>query len=328
MKSEVKLAVLLVFFVFLIVALLLGEHLSKARTQVQDTSLGVVAPGVSLAGGGTGIGDPAGGSGEVRTFSMGGMSFDAPTQPATELSRVPGRTGDSGSSSGQAFGGGVAPIGQAGNQTGSPMNEPGTRALPVDLIDAGTPGAASSPSGGAGPAAPRHNADDDGKHPVRRGETLSIIAKRYYADAAFARALGNYNRQRLTPQGGIKEGVTLRIPPKEVLLAAGAVPSTGPSASTIPSDATLPPPLPSGEPARAAGTQDDAAAAPSTYTIKSGDTPMAIARKTLGSAQRWRDIMKANPGLDENRLRVGQTIKIPKKPEGRGETRTAGDRSR
>jgi len=341
-KSEVKLAVLLVFFVFLIVALLLGEHLSKARTQVQDTSLGVVAPGVSLAGSEQGLGGMSDGAGG-RAGSMGGsmdfggpfegrgLGLSMPTQPAAELTRVGGGSGSSSGSSatGQAFGGGVAPAG------GSPG-----RALPVDLTNA-NPGANGNSNGqgglggepsmmsdspSAGTSVGAHDPSTDGKHPVRRGETLVIIAKRYYADGALARALAIYNRSKLNLDGGLQIGVTLRIPPKSVLLAGGGAAEPEATPGPIPGRSDAPARRDGGRPSVAGnaggpgGTTPPGTLAPevgTTYTVKAGDTPMAIARKTLGTAQRWRDIMKANPGLDENRLKIGQTLKVPKKTEAR-----------
>jgi nucleoid-associated protein YgaU len=322
-KSEVKLAVLLVFFVFLIVALLLGEHLSKARTQVQDTTLGVVAPGVSLADGPVGgsISDPTGGpagGGDGRTISMGGLEFAAPTQPVAELTRVmgsgAGRQSEQ-SSTGQAFGGGVAPIG----------GELAARALPVELDERPAPVAGVPVGAGQGPEGTAHNPSDDGRHPVRRGETLAIIAKRYYGDTAVAAALGQYNQRMLTARGTLREGVTLRIPPKSVLLLGGqAGASTGGAATG--GGAAAVPAVPSAAPGSGSagsagrGAGREAPAEPvgeSTYTVKAGDTPMSIARRTMGSAQRWREIMRANPGLDENRLRIGQTIKIPRRAEQR-----------
>lgn len=49
------------------------------------------------------------------------------------------------------------------------------------------------------------------------------------------------------------------------------------------------------------------------WTIRSGDTLSSIAEATLGDANRWQEILDANPGLRANRLRVGQTITLPPK---------------
>ena len=63
-------------------------------------------------------------------------------------------------------------------------------------------------------------------------------------------------------------------------------------------DDPIPPPPPAG------GT---------TYVIKKGDNLWRIAERYLGNPQRYRDILAANPGLDEKKLPIGQTIKIPPK---------------
>jgi nucleoid-associated protein YgaU len=47
------------------------------------------------------------------------------------------------------------------------------------------------------------------------------------------------------------------------------------------------------------------------YTIQDGDTLGAIAAVFYGSAQHWRRIVDANPGLDPGALSTGQVIAIP-----------------
>ena len=49
------------------------------------------------------------------------------------------------------------------------------------------------------------------------------------------------------------------------------------------------------------------------YVIRPKDTLWSLAKHFLGDGKRWREIMLANPGLDPNKLRVGQTITIPPK---------------
>lgn len=53
------------------------------------------------------------------------------------------------------------------------------------------------------------------------------------------------------------------------------------------------------------------AAGSRSYVIKSGDTLEAIARAQLGDGQKWRQIASANPGINPNNLKVGQSITIP-----------------
>jgi LysM repeat protein len=73
---------------------------------------------------------------------------------------------------------------------------------------------------------------------------------------------------------------------------------------------TSPPALvaPAMEPAK------PAAAAPGTYTIERGDTLAKIATKLYGDPKKWTAIAQANPGLNVNRLKVGQVINLPDLP--------------
>ncbi|WP_419741193.1 TcpQ domain-containing protein [Ruegeria sp.] len=48
-----------------------------------------------------------------------------------------------------------------------------------------------------------------------------------------------------------------------------------------------------------------------THTIRAGDTLGRIAARNLGSAKRWPQIARANPGLDPKRLRIGAPIRLP-----------------
>lgn len=50
------------------------------------------------------------------------------------------------------------------------------------------------------------------------------------------------------------------------------------------------------------------------YTVVSGDTPAAIARKVYGDSRRYPAIMAANPGVSERSLRPGMVLKIPPRP--------------
>jgi len=48
-----------------------------------------------------------------------------------------------------------------------------------------------------------------------------------------------------------------------------------------------------------------------THTIARGDTLSELSQRYLGTARRWSEIVNANPGLQPNRLIVGETINIP-----------------
>ncbi|MFN0135022.1 MAG: LysM peptidoglycan-binding domain-containing protein [Phycisphaerae bacterium] len=58
-------------------------------------------------------------------------------------------------------------------------------------------------------------------------------------------------------------------------------------------------------------TPPPVAGAKRSHKIASGDTLAKLAKQYLGDEKRWRKIKDANPGLDENRLTVGQELVIP-----------------
>jgi nucleoid-associated protein YgaU len=49
-----------------------------------------------------------------------------------------------------------------------------------------------------------------------------------------------------------------------------------------------------------------------TYRIEGGDTLGGLAKKLYQNPDLWRDIARANPGLDPRRLRPGQIINLPR----------------
>ncbi len=53
------------------------------------------------------------------------------------------------------------------------------------------------------------------------------------------------------------------------------------------------------------------ASKPTDVKVRSGDTLTSIAERTLGDGTEWRRFVAANPGIDADRLRVGQVLKIP-----------------
>jgi len=47
------------------------------------------------------------------------------------------------------------------------------------------------------------------------------------------------------------------------------------------------------------------------YVIKRGDTLGTIAKRLLGSSQKWRELARANPSINPNKLMVGESLVIP-----------------
>lgn len=54
-------------------------------------------------------------------------------------------------------------------------------------------------------------------HPIADGETLYAICKREYGDGSLSTALAKYNRKAIPDPNRMRKGVTIRIPPVEVL---------------------------------------------------------------------------------------------------------------
>jgi LysM repeat protein len=138
----------------------------------------------------------------------------------------------------------------------------------------------------------------------------------------------------LGKEGG--EGETAEAPP------AGTEEMPEPPAATAPEEATAEPPVEPSEPPAAPAAEEGppespdlaattpeappsptaeeptsavetptATGAPGTYTIARGDTLAQIAARLYGDAKKWRVIANANPGLNPNRLLIGQVIKLP-----------------
>ncbi|XAL99455.1 LysM peptidoglycan-binding domain-containing protein [Phycisphaeraceae bacterium D3-23] len=61
----------------------------------------------------------------------------------------------------------------------------------------------------------------------------------------------------------------------------------------------------------AAGVPGVGATPGGTYVIQKGDTLWSIASRVYGDGQKHVDIVRANPGLDPQRMAIGQEINLP-----------------
>jgi LysM repeat protein len=50
------------------------------------------------------------------------------------------------------------------------------------------------------------------------------------------------------------------------------------------------------------------------YEIKPNDTMGTIARKELGASEHWQEIKKLNSGIDPQKMKPGERIRLPRKP--------------
>lgn len=140
------------------------------------------------------------------------------------------------------------------------------------------------------PAGPSKNTDLPAggaavdRHYVQEGDTFSSLAERYYGSAKFVPFLITSNPQIADPNH-LRIGEIIKIPPQPAD-GANQSPTLGKG----------------GGPMR-------------TYHVKPGDSFYQIARDVLGDASRWRELFELNKELvdgDPTRLRVGQTVTLPK----------------
>lgn len=157
-------------------------------------------------------------------------------------------------------------------------------------LDASSPGAPpaeafggpSSPMAG-GPEALTLGPADASTTGVTAGSTTGTAAARTATSAGMS-TTSTANASPTSPKPVVPTGTTT---------ATGPVP-TNFDPRTVVADPAMP-----------------ATAGSRSYVIKSGDTLEQIARAQLGDGQKWRQIASANPGINPNNLKVGQSITIP-----------------
>lgn len=118
---------------------------------------------------------------------------------------------------------------------------------------------------------------------IKEGDTLKSIAKQYYGDSARERTIADLNFIEKTSAVKVGEEIIVDVKP----LGKAIVPKPHKSNS--------------------AGAGNDSR----TYEIQTGDTLAGIAKMFYGRTSKVSLIMKANPGLDPQRLRVGTKIILP-----------------
>ncbi len=296
MSRELKLALILGFAAVMVVGVLISDHMSGARqARIEERTL--QTPSLALS-----------------TPSTGDYAVAPPQQPEQLAHTLPEDTPPALS----------APAVE--------LEEPPVLAMgsPVDLDDSATPSddAGRTSSGAIGdflawsekqgvrfdeitpttpllqttprnenqapsrtlPDAATRTAGADRTHTVEEGETLWAIAEEYYGNGALYTRIEEANKGRLGKGDALYVGAKLRIP------GATHVPAKAASAPT-----------------RNAFTPRKPANADRFHVVQKGETLGDIAKKTLGSAKRWPDIVKANKGTitDPDNVPAGLRIRIP-----------------
>lgn len=353
MTREHKLALILAFSVLLVVGLLVGDHFSKAR-KPQGAGVVDVAQATGTSSPGLGIIDPTAIQEPARTAI-------APTTPVG-----PGTSLTVGDTRGGATVENTIQMGSARPPQQAPAADPTIEALRrrLEAVSSGTsagtppglttidppvtgpsrsePTTITPPPASTNPLGLPVSTEKEKMHPVAEGETLYGIAKAAYGDGALWEKLAKYNASRVKGSS-VRVGVTLRIPPKDVLLGKAVLatdqnqntrpvpagtqsrPVSAPTTGTptrITSGEVSPPtrpaigmPLVQDEPATSPAPRTTPAARPKTYTVKAGDTLGKIAGEVLGSSKKWEQLLDANSDQIESpeELKVGMVLKVPAK---------------
>lgn len=324
MTREHKLALIVGFSLVLVLGVLLSDHFSKARN---------MAPAMASAS-----------TGQASNYGAGNaLSSATPpsklpeSQPPVTI-QTPG-TGNSQVAMGTPSGRipGSVPLEAAGGdvrgQSLPGMDRPlagvVSERVPVDPGQ-GTQG--GTPSSGL-PV----SREPLKRHEVKEGDSIYRIASAVYGDGNLWSKIREYsgNKGKIGDNGAMREGVTILLPPKDVLLGkavlmdervGGSTQGIGQSSpmGSRTGEITM-----SGNPSRGEtrgtdGSKLDSGRADSksenkpdvktaTYTVKEGDTLASIARKKLGSAGRTQDIIALNKSTldDPDSLKVGMVLKLP-----------------
>lgn len=150
-------------------------------------------------------------------------------------------------------------------------------------------------------------------HNVRTGETLWTISARYqvpWQDIAAVNGLGEYDLLQIGQE--LKLPASLDDPEPAVEEAQDSATTDGDSAAdSAAAEQTAAASAPA-DPADEGPRFAQKSARPTTYTVQSGDTLLAIA---INQDVSWEELAEAN-GLDEDSfLQIGQELKLPGAPE-------------
>ncbi len=149
-------------------------------------------------------------------------------------------------------------------------------------------------------------------HAVASGESLYLIAAKYYGNGNMWKELAKFNG--MDKSGAVRVGMKIKVPSQEVLLGRTIVNN----APTVTDSIKLIKPAPTAPSTKEAGPVKPAGSKPgkvqlASYTVKRGDTLGDISKRTLGTSKRWEEILELNQLEDEDDLKPGAVLKLPAK---------------
>ena len=305
MTREHKVALIVGFSLILLIAVLLSDHFSRARSArlepIREGEYVLTQPDAPV--------DPLlsmdSAPVPAPTVSEAGAADAAPVGEANGFSQIaaasPGETPDLATQSALNDTQLAAEIARQGGTVIPGAG--GTITILPPPVETAPPLPAESTSKTSTPATTP--AESIRLHPVKKGENLYRIAEKYYGSGAKWKKLADANRDRVSADGTVREGVQLRIPDVPATrTTSGSDRAAKPTGKPGPSKAPAKP-----GPIRIA--KADATASPKTYTVRRGDTLGEIALKTLGSSRRVREIKALNGIEDEDDIAAGVVLKIP-----------------
>ncbi len=230
---------------------------------------------------------------------------------------------------GNSFGpnGSVAPSTPPQPPFGQGPFVPATPTTPPPFVDPSAP----PPNAGFAPLVqptPVVKTDNSKRYVCQGNENYALISFREYGNENFARALEEYNRDLPSASDGVRaqparlqQGTVVMVPSQNYLVTHERYARFVSGGSNLPPAATPRPfgndigigqPTPGNNVSRPAATAD---AGTALYRVPAAGMYLSqVAERQLGSALRWIDIYRLNPGLQpEQPLREGLEIRVPVK---------------
>jgi nucleoid-associated protein YgaU len=171
---------------------------------------------------------------------------------------------------------------------------------------------------------------DVAQYIVRPGDTFASISQVKYGSGRYQQALALFNRERDARLDALLPGRSIYLPPADYLerrygLAApvsrpGAVSNANPRVQPVTREYSVPEPAVAGTASagnsvaqtsgsfEVAGNQGE-----KRYRVGANETIWGIAKKTLGTGERWPEILRLNREQlrDVNQLRAGMVLRLP-----------------
>lgn len=210
------------------------------------------------------------------------------------------------------------PLVDSAPTTGSPgLSESSLKPVEVAATTVKTPDESST--GGSADSVTSTNAEVI--HTVAAGDSLYLIAKKYYGEGGKWKQIVDANPGRVSEKGVVRQGVKLTIPNASSKPARdGVKPANTPrpddrrladaAKRDLKADSKSPKAKPEQKTLASKTSPATPKNRPSTYKVQPGDTAGKIAQRVLGSSRYADDILELNE-VDEESLRVGMVLKLP-----------------